>query len=686
MKKAELKAVLTLNNSQFVRNVKSAIQMGKDMAKQFARQPISTSFVAGALAARKAVKLTAGALQSLGRIAITSAKAATVAYGLYGASLVYVAHKAIDAAAELETLQKTFGVMLGSQEKGNERIKELTHFANDRGLRLINVAEASRTLEGLTKGALSGAKGLEFVSNVALGTNKNFEDMAEKIGRIYDAFRSGTSVGDELRSLQQMGAISGGARRKMEGLNSIQQGAAAWQVLQKELSKYDGMLNVMSGTWNMRMQRFKDSIEQAMRAFGAPLMEGLKPFLTGLTDVIFTSEKKFSEIGKKFADGITTAMNFMVGVFQQPSSLIDPLIDGLKAGMLSVGNVLVAALKAGINVIASEGFFSNLASGFYGLAQIVAGQLHLAFQKPIAWFMAAIQKMVQGLKNTFDDIFGRMGANSLDIATQNMWMKLKNASGVGTSPEDRQRMDQLFDRRQKLNRDRNSTMEDFYKNIINAADVEQIGKATINEGKRDLNASIQGFFGNMSDGFKEFKVEDIFGAGDALKQASESIKKTAKSGEQTLNIVKAAVSAQLHGPAVATSRIKTAGWTPFKGTKLGAGHPLVGASMVGNVSMTDRLSGTYKSPLDAPAKRTTSLLPFRERRAMQDALVAEAMVVGGKNIRQVTPGSLGAVRSGDRKRMQEVQRERLRERFGVDKTNQILELIQKRFDELVGGK
>lgn len=686
MKKAELKAVLTLDHSRFVRNVKSAIQLGKDMARQFARQPISTSFIAGALAARKAVGMTANALHALGRIGVSTARMATIAYTAYGATLVYVAHKAIDAAAELEVLQKTFGVLLGGQDKGDTRIKELTKFANDRGLRLMNVAEASRTLEGLTKGALSGAKGLEFVSNVALGTNKDFDDMAKKIGRVYDAFRSGTSVGEELRDLQQLGAISGGARRQMEGLNIIQRGAESWKIFQRELSKYDNMLNVMSGTWKMRMERFKDSIEQAMRSFGGPLMESLKPFLTGVTEIIFASEHKFVEIGKKFADGIKTGIEFMIGVFNNPQDLINPLINGLKAGILSIGNLLVATLKSAVSVIGSAEFFTNLAKGFYGLAQIIAGQLHIAFQKPIAWFMAVIQMTVHNLKNAFDDIFGKMGGNSIDIATQNVKMKFKNWVGIGTTPEDRARMDDLFDRRQRLNKGRNQSMQELVDGIIKETDVEEIGKATIAEGQRDLNASVQGFFSNIADGFKQFDVKDIFGAGEALKQASESIKKTAKSGEQTLATVKAAVSNQLHGPpAPATSRIRSAPFVPFRGTKLGAGRPLSGATMVPNQSITDRLRG-YQNPLDAPAARAGFLLPFRERRAMEDARVAELMAVGGKNVRQSTPGSYGAVRSGDRKRMQEVQRERLREKAGVDKTNQILEQIQKRFDALVGGK
>jgi putative flippase GtrA len=52
--RAEIKAVLSLNDVAFVRGMKRAIDTAKNLARQFAQNPIKTTFLAGALSAQKA--------------------------------------------------------------------------------------------------------------------------------------------------------------------------------------------------------------------------------------------------------------------------------------------------------------------------------------------------------------------------------------------------------------------------------------------------------------------------------------------------------------------------------------------------------------------------------------------------------------------------------------------------------
>lgn len=78
--------------------------------------------------------------------------------------------KSIDEAAKMEGFQVGFKVLLGSAEAAADRMKELAKFAADTPFELPEVAQASRTLQTLTQGALATGAGLTLVGDVASGT------------------------------------------------------------------------------------------------------------------------------------------------------------------------------------------------------------------------------------------------------------------------------------------------------------------------------------------------------------------------------------------------------------------------------------------------------------------------------------------------------------------------------------
>lgn len=110
-----------------------------------------------------------------------------------------------------------------------------------------------------------------------------------------------------------------------------------------------------------------------------------------------------------------------------------------------------------------------------------------------------------------------------------------------------------------------------------------------------------------------------------------------------------------------------AGLTEFKSKKLAA---------------KEGYSFPFSSRLDDPAKRTTSLLGYRERRQMDMSRRAEvAARLGGREQGDTR------IRRGDRKRMQDIQKENIRAKTGVERTNQLLEKLESKFTEawLTGG-
>ena len=83
----------------------------------------------------------------------------------------------------METMETNFITLLGSAEAAKARMQELADFAQSTPFDVPGVAQASRTLETLTRGALSTGAGLTLVGDVASGTGVPFEDLAVTVAR-----------------------------------------------------------------------------------------------------------------------------------------------------------------------------------------------------------------------------------------------------------------------------------------------------------------------------------------------------------------------------------------------------------------------------------------------------------------------------------------------------------------------
>lgn len=669
--KAELKAVLTLNHSQFVRNIRHSIQLGKDLARQFARQPISTSFVAGALVARKAVKGIASGITAMGTMALPIFKAMAVGAGLIKLGILGIGVASVMAASQMEDFEASFEVLLKGADRAREHMRMLVDFANKTPFQLTEVAGASRNLEVMTQGALSGKKGLTLVGDVAAGAGVDFEDLATTVGRAYEALRSGTSPGEAIYRLQQIGAVTGDVRRQIEKMGKMNLGADAWKLLQKELERYSGMMDKKSRTWSGLMSTFKDSVREAMRQFGAPIMETLKPTLEAAGNILFAMAGDAKKLGADFASGIKTGVEFLIGTFQNPSLLIAPLSAALKGAMSEAGNILLATIRSVIAVLGSPGFFKNLLSGFIGLSMTIGGYLMKAFMKPVAYMQAAVEHALASIPKAL----GGTGEKEEESARQEKamedWDKAFFAKKAAEARGDVGETDRLRKLMDFLNQQaKPTTLRDRAERIMTGGDVGTAAKGNINTGQKMMNKAMEGLMDNISDGLKAFKIGDEFGAAKHWEDAKKAVKAVAEEGRKVAQKANDAATAARE----ATKKVKEPTKSPWdvntsRQTGLRSGGLTSGGLTTGSLA-----SG---------AVRTTSILSLKERRAFENKRTAELSALGVKDAREAKgPNAFGAVRRGDRERMREVQKEKLREKMGLEVTNEILKNIQKRFDEL----
>jgi hypothetical protein len=324
-------------------------------------------------AAQGAVSGAVGGMKS----AFAGLAAITAGAGALGLAFLGV-KKAIGEAADMETMETSFSILLGSIGAAKDRLKELSKFAAATPFALPEIATASRTLETLTRGALSTGAGLTLVGDVASGVNQPFAEVATTVGRLYDGLMNGRPVGEAMARLGELGVISGETRGKLEELQqSGAKGAAVWSIAEAALGRFSGMMAKQSGTWNGLMSTLQDNITAVFREFGTPLIDALKPMLTGAITLADQLSAKAREWGTAVAEGITTVKSlFDQGTLWEAAGL------KLKIGFADAADFLTKKLAEGFDAISSNApsLFASLGQIFEGFGKQLAGSI----QKGIA--------------------------------------------------------------------------------------------------------------------------------------------------------------------------------------------------------------------------------------------------------------------------------------------------------------
>lgn len=256
----------------------------------------------------------AGAMGGIGRSISTATMVfapmagLALALGPVGAAAIGVASgfsaigKSISAAAETQSLQMSFVTLLGSADAARKRMAELTKFAASTPFDIPGVTRASKVLETLTKGALSTGSGLRMVGDAAAVSGEPMQALAVHIGRLYDGLMNGRPVGEALMRLQELGLISSQTRGQIEALQkSGAKGGAVWSLAASDLMRFSGEMERQSGTWGGLMSNLSDSVGNLFRAFGAPVITSLTPFMQRLIAWLGTLTTWAEKAGNVFA-------------------------------------------------------------------------------------------------------------------------------------------------------------------------------------------------------------------------------------------------------------------------------------------------------------------------------------------------------------------------------------------------
>lgn len=388
-KKAELKAVLSMDMSPFARGAAKALATGKALAAQFARNPVKMLATGAFLGAEKAAAGLGRGISKLGNVvsgvAASGLKAFAVSIPIVAAGLAAGVAHAYNFGSELQDMHDRTGIAV-------EKLVVLTQALKDSGVEFGALVPA---LKKMQVALVSVAKG---------GSAKAFEQIGLHVSDLLDL--------DPGEQFERVGA----AIAKME--NPAARAAAAVELFGKS-----GMNMLSFFADESAMQTARDSIgEQAkllgdnaeqfdrisdrlgrvgvkLRGFFVGVAARLAPIMDGLTAVM--DKIDLAGMGAALADKLKDAAKWIIIAIKEPMKTITLMWETMKLGAANFVDWFAEALANGIGKA-----WNAMAPG---LAGMINGIIKMA--GPLAGMIPKVkpEDMPKMETNHTFDIFGRKG-------------------------------------------------------------------------------------------------------------------------------------------------------------------------------------------------------------------------------------------------------------------------------------
>jgi hypothetical protein len=350
-----------------------------------------------------------GSISSLGSAA-TAGVGALTALGAAGAAGIaaFVASSS-KAASDVESLTMQFETLLGSSDAAGKRMKEIVDFAASTPFEVAELSSTSKLLQTMGGDLLATGNGLRMVGDAAAISGRPLQEIGLHIGRVFNAITSGTSAGESVSRLQELGLITGTVKREFEDLAKAQKkGKAATLTSEQALAKLKGILSQTDGamarlaaTTEGMKSNLADNITKLQVAFGTGFNKGFKDVLTAANNFLPQLESKFAEAGTIVGNALSEAVQgnterlAAIGAFAG-----EIFFEGFKAFYLKSMDELVGFGGRMGEVVKNPAFLhKTLMEGFTPENLQKAKELGIT-ESPAASTASYLQSAMENLKNS----------------------------------------------------------------------------------------------------------------------------------------------------------------------------------------------------------------------------------------------------------------------------------------------
>jgi hypothetical protein len=295
-----------------------------------------------------------------------------------------------------------FETLLGSAGKAKDRMEEIKEFAASTPFEVANLSETSKLLQTLGGDLLATGDGLRMVGDAASIAGQPIQEVGLHVGRLFNAITSGTSAGEAIARLQELGLMTGKVKLQFEALAAAQKKGEkpiltqtqAMTLLQGVFIKTSGAMERLSMTTEGKLSNMKDAVDNLKVSFGTGFNEGLKTALDATNSFLPQLESRFAAAGDFLGKALTESISGDTEKFAALGVLAGT---AFWSGFKEIGgNVIVESIRGWIEKTGA------MAGGGTGVAASVAGNALLG-QKPTIQDMignvrTGLQPAIEGIE------------------------------------------------------------------------------------------------------------------------------------------------------------------------------------------------------------------------------------------------------------------------------------------------
>lgn len=590
-KQAVLKAKLSLDTSAFTRGIRTAEAAAKSMAK------------GGLEMAKRGIR----------DIELVSLAAS--------AALLYGIKRAYDLGHEMQEMSEKTGIAV-------DQLMILNRAAKDHGIDDISTSVKKmqvNIVEAIKNGTGPAAQAFEALGLSAYDlVNKAPIDQFKTIANAVDGIKNST-----VKSSVAV-AIFG---REGERMLSLFANKGALDAAAKSVGRQAQVLKENAERFSevsIRLSHVGEKMEGFFVGIAAnilPLVEAATARLEGLD---------LEGQGEKFGEGIRIGVQFLTGAFNDPRTLVEGLIDYLKAGMLEVANLM----SNGMNASALY-FASLMIDEIDDVRAALQAGLEFTFQESIEFFTGGWKKLIIGIGESL------MAQFHLAVTWfQDAMKAAATLSFKGGEEKEGGFRDKARSIIENVNFGQHETFESMFKHAKEGSELSKMAQTV-----RDTAAQIA--------------KTDTFGAQkylDAANAAMEKLRLAGKHVTDGFEDLKPLPGAAKSWAATMSGALQTGILSSGSNALGGEAFKSIFASKGQSPSGEDPYSlawRTYGGALSRGAYAQTPIMHIAERRAFENTLVAQG--IRHADSRSSGHGGYHVVRSGDFRRARNVALERERE-------------------------
>lgn len=270
------------------------------------------------------------------------------------------AGEVLNVRANMESLQTSFTVLLGSAEKGNELFEQLRDYGATTPLELPDLAKNAQTLLGFGIQAKDVMGILKDIGNISMGDAQKMESLTLAFSQ---ATSSGKLQGQDLlqminagfNPLQEIATKTGKTMGEVK--DEMSKGAISADMLRQafadaagEGGKFDGMLDKQSKTLKGAKSNLDDAIEMAYNGIG----EKLEPAVITGINLAEEMVSHWEQIGKALVDIIAGWGTYKASVMLV-SAIQTAAINQQIAGYQALLPVKQASMDADLQELVTRG-------------------------------------------------------------------------------------------------------------------------------------------------------------------------------------------------------------------------------------------------------------------------------------------------------------------------------------------